>query len=255
MSSSGRRSPKVSKAGVQKGNWISAGSRSWLRCPSERFVPVTCWRPFRAPQTTGSATSRELLLFGERSQRSFRPSRAPPPDLPLTAQVSQFTKAALRQPQFFPPSADAPTELLTQTAVKCSSFHWTASIEGADQAVSSAQSSLGSIINGVRMAANKRGEGTESSASTTTTTDRGLFGAQNCVFGCLGDAEFDHPFCSNLDGFARCRIPTHASFAIHQNYLAQSRNREGVLRIFICQCNQSFQGLHGLFLCQANGSR
>jgi hypothetical protein len=43
------------------------------------------------------------------------------PDLPLTGQVSEFTQAALRQPQFFSASADAPTELLAQTAVKCSS--------------------------------------------------------------------------------------------------------------------------------------
>ena len=82
-----------------------------------------------------------------------------------------------------------------------------------------------------------------------------LLYAQNGVFGCLGDAEFDHPFCSNLNGLAGCWISTHASFAIHQNNLAQSRNREGVLRIFICQCDQSFQGLHSLFFGQANGFR
>jgi hypothetical protein len=64
-----------------------------------------------------------------------------------------------------------------------------------------------------------------------------LLAAQNRVLSCLGDAELDHPFCSNLDGLAGCRISTHASFAIHQNDLAQPRNREGVLRIFICQCD------------------
>src|SRR5208282_1240592 len=114
------------------------------------------------------------------------------------------------------------------------------------EAGSSAQLSPGSIITGVRMPNNERGEETESSASTTTRC-RWLLGAQNRVLGCLGDAEFDHPFCSNLDGLAGCRISTHASFAIHQNNLAQSRNREAVLGVFICQCDQSFQGLHGLF--------
>src|ERR1039458_428696 len=37
-----------------------------------------------------------------------------------------------------------------------------------------------------------------------------LLAAQNCVFGCLGDAELDHPFCSNLDGLAGCRISTRS---------------------------------------------
>ena len=80
-----------------------------------------------------------------------------------------------------------------------------------------------------------------------------LLAAQNGVFGCLGDAELDHPFCSNLDGLAGCWISTHASFAIDQNNLAKPRNREGVLGVLVCQCDQSFQGLHGLFLGQANG--
>src|ERR1039457_552547 len=40
-----------------------------------------------------------------------------------------------------------------------------------------------------------------------------LLAAQNRVFGCLGDAEFDHPFCSNLNGLAGCWISAHASFA------------------------------------------
>src|ERR1035437_9351949 len=52
-----------------------------------------------------------------------------------------------------------------------------------------------------------------------------LLAAQNGVLGCFGDAEFDHSFCSNLDGLAGRRISTHASFAIDQNNLAQSRNR------------------------------
>ena len=83
----------------------------------------------------------------------------------------------------------------------------------------------------------------------------GLLAAQNRVLGCLGDAEFDHPFCSNLDGLAGCWISTHACFSIHQNNLAQSRNREGVLGVLVCEGHQSFHGLHGLFLCQANGFR
>jgi hypothetical protein len=45
------------------------------------------------------------------------------PNLPLAGQLSQLGQATLSQSQFFPPSADAPTELLAQTAVKCSSFH------------------------------------------------------------------------------------------------------------------------------------
>jgi len=109
-----------------------------------------------------------------------------------------------------------------------------------------------------RDAANERGGRPEPSASSVKNLlipCEQLLAAQNCVFGCLGDAELDHPFCSNLDGLAGCRISTHASFAIHQNNLAQSRNRERVLRIFIRECHQSFQGLHGLFLCQANGFR
>jgi hypothetical protein len=45
------------------------------------------------------------------------------PDLPLAGSVSRLGQTTLGQPQFFPPSGDAPTELLAQTAVKCSSFH------------------------------------------------------------------------------------------------------------------------------------
>jgi len=107
-----------------------------------------------------------------------------------------------------------------------------------------------------RNADNKRGEGTESSTSTTTTTKcRWLLAAQNCVFGGLGDAELDHLFCCNFDGLAGCWISTHASFAIDQNDLAQSRNREGVLGVLVCEGHQSFQGLHGLLFREANGFR
>jgi hypothetical protein len=45
------------------------------------------------------------------------------PNLPLAGHIRQCGQATLGQPQFLPPSADAPTELLAQTAVKCSSFH------------------------------------------------------------------------------------------------------------------------------------
>src|SRR5690349_6379837 len=38
--------------------------------------------------------------------------------------------------------------------------------------------------------------------------------AQNCVFGCLGDAELDHTFGLDLDSLAGCWITTHSSFAI-----------------------------------------
>src|ERR1039457_2845050 len=38
MSNSGRASPKVSKGGVRRENWILAVSRSWLRCRSERIA-------------------------------------------------------------------------------------------------------------------------------------------------------------------------------------------------------------------------
>ena len=64
------------------------------------------------------------------------------PSLPLAGQVSQLGQAALGQPQFFPSSADALTELLAQTAVKCSSFHLAAYDDEADQANSNAQGSL-----------------------------------------------------------------------------------------------------------------
>jgi hypothetical protein len=67
-----------------------------------------------------------------------------------------------------------------------------------------------------------------------------LLAAQNRVLGGLGDAEFDHPFCRDLDGLAGCWISTHTSLAIDQNNLAQSRNREGILGVFICQCDQGF---------------
>src|ERR1035437_1623047 len=51
------------------------------------------------------------------------------PNLPLAGYVSQLGQATLGQPQFFPPSADAPPELLAQPAVKCSSFHLAANAE------------------------------------------------------------------------------------------------------------------------------
>ena len=67
-----------------------------------------------------------------------------------------------------------------------------------------------------------------------------LLGAQNRVFGCLGDPELDHPFCSDLDGRAGCWISTHTSLAIDQNDLAQPRNREGILGVFVRQGHQGF---------------
>jgi hypothetical protein len=41
----------------------------------------------------------------------------------LAGQLSQLGQTALCQPQFFSPPADALTELLAQTAVKCSTIH------------------------------------------------------------------------------------------------------------------------------------
>ena len=68
------------------------------------------------------------------------------PNLPLARHVSQLGQATLGQPQFFPPSADAPPEVLAQTAVKWSSFHLAAYAEGAGLANSSAQLSPGSNV-------------------------------------------------------------------------------------------------------------
>ena len=79
--------------------------------------------------------------------------------------------------------------------------------------------------------------------------------AQNCVFGCLGDAEFHHSFGCNLNGFPSGRISTHASFTMDQNQLAQSRYREAVLGVLVCQDHQSFQDLHTLLFSQAHGFR
>jgi hypothetical protein len=45
------------------------------------------------------------------------------PSMPLAGHVRQLAQTALGRPQFFPTLADAPTEFLAQTAVKCSSFH------------------------------------------------------------------------------------------------------------------------------------
>ena len=167
-SNSDQQSPKVSRGGVQRENWILAASQSWPRCPSERIVPVTCRRPFRAPQTIDSATSRGLLLFGERSQRSSRSARVRNPKTCRWLDMSPTRSNRVGSAPVLPAPADAPTEVLAQTAVKCSTIHLAAYADGTDQANSSAQSSPGSIINGARMADNKRGEGTESSASTTT---------------------------------------------------------------------------------------
>ena len=75
-----------------------------------------------------------------------------------------------------------------------------------------------------------------------------LLRAQDRVLGGFGDAEFDHALGLDLNGLAGCWIAAHASFAIHQNNLAQSMNREGVLGVLIGKCNQSFQGLHSLLL-------
>ena len=75
-----------------------------------------------------------------------------------------------------------------------------------------------------------------------------LLGAEDRVLGGLGDAEFDHALGLDLDGLSSCWISTHPSFAIHENNLPQSGNREGIIGILVSQGDQSFQGLHSLFL-------
>ena len=240
--------PRVSRGGVQRENWILAASRNWPRCPSERIVPVTCRRPFRAPQTTDSATSRGLLLFGERSQHSSRSARAPIPQVcrwldssansvkPRWVSPSSSRRRQMRRPSFW-----------RKPRLNARRFIWRLMLMEQTRLIQ-VLNHLWALLSLDRVWLTTKEAKELNPPPPQQQNLPQLLGAQNCVFGGLGDAELDHPFCSNLDGLAGCWISTHASFAIHQNNLAQSRNREGVLGVLVSQCHQSFQGLHGLFL-------
>ena len=78
---------------------------------------------------------------------------------------------------------------------------------------------------------------------------------QNCVLRRLGDTEFHDALGGNVDLFASSRIATQPGFAVHQNQLAQPRNREGVFGIPVSECREGFQGLNSLFFCEADSFR
>ena len=78
-----------------------------------------------------------------------------------------------------------------------------------------------------------------------------LLGAQDGVFGGLGDAEFHDALGGDLDGFAGGRIAAHARFAVDQDELAQTRQGEGVLGVLVSQIRNELENLGRGFLGNA----
>ncbi len=86
-------------------------------------------------------------------------------------------------------------------------------------------------------------------------TLRLLLGAEDGVFGGLGDAELDDAFGGNLDLFTGGRVAANPSLPIHQDEFAQARECECVLGILVCQGDDRFHALDGLLLCDPDGFR
>ncbi len=66
----------------------------------------------------------------------------------------------------------------------------------------------------------------------------GLSGAEDGVFGRLGDTEFYNFLGRNLNGRAGGRVAADAGFAVDKDELANARQRKGVLGVFVGQGRQ-----------------
>src|ERR1035438_5853458 len=79
----------------------------------------------------------------------------------------------------------------------------------------------------------KQKGGGSSSAFTTILNRSSLLGAENCVLGCLGHAEFHHALGGDVNLRAGGRVAADARFPVHQHQLAQPRNREAVFGVLV----------------------
>src|ERR1039458_7686570 len=95
---------------------------------------------------------------------------------------------------------------------------------------------------------NKKGGGWSSAFKTILNRSQ-LLGAQDCVLGGLGDAEFHHALGGNVNLRASSRIAADARFPVYQHQFAQARNREAVLRVLVCERHDGLQNFAGLLFC------
>src|SRR6185369_8995455 len=68
-----------------------------------------------------------------------------------------------------------------------------------------------------------------------------LLGAEDGVLGGFGDAELHHALGRNLDRCAGGRVAANAGGAVHQDQLAQARQRESVLGLLVSQLTNAVQ--------------
>ena len=75
-----------------------------------------------------------------------------------------------------------------------------------------------------------------------------LLGAEDRVFGGLGDAELHDALGRDLNLFPGGRIATNSGRAIHQDELAEPRQGESVLSLLVGQVADGFEDLDCLLL-------
>jgi hypothetical protein len=75
-----------------------------------------------------------------------------------------------------------------------------------------------------------------------------LLGAEDRVLGGLSHAELHDLLSLDLDGFAGGRVATEASLAVHEDELAEAREREGVLRVLVGEASDDLEDRDGLLL-------
>src|SRR5439155_23266591 len=70
-------------------------------------------------------------------------------------------------------------------------------------------------------------------------------GAENRVFGGLGDTELHDALCGNLNLFAGGRVAADAGLAVHQHEFSETGQGKGVLGVLVSQVSELFENGHG----------
>src|ERR1044071_502028 len=78
--------------------------------------------------------------------------------------------------------------------------------------------------------------------------ENGLLGAENGVFGGLGDSELHNFLGGNLDGLTGGRIAALTSLTIHEHELSQPGQGEAVLGVLVSQLSNVLENFRGLLL-------
>src|SRR5436190_24075260 len=76
----------------------------------------------------------------------------------------------------------------------------------------------------------------------------GLLGAEDRVLAGFRDTELHDLLGRDVDLFAGGRITSDTRLAVHEHQLAETRQRETVLRILVREISDDFEDLHRLLL-------